>query len=80
MASKGFTYYWSGTSNGHHVKGVAIGVSSRLLPSVVEVAPVDGHIMRLRLKHSLGFISVVVEGEGDVLRQTRLCTGSVSPS
>ena len=58
-SSKGFTYYWSGTSNGHHVKGVAIGVSSRLQPSVVEVTPVDERIMRLRLKHSLGFMSVV---------------------
>ena len=47
-SSKGFTYYWSGTSNGHHVKGVAIGISpSRLQqPSVVEVAPVDEHIIR----------------------------------
>ena len=56
-SSKGFTY--SGMSNGHHVKGVAIGVSSRLQPSVVEVTPVDERIMRLRLKHSLGFMSVV---------------------
>ena len=46
-------------SNGHHVKGVAIGASSRLQPSVVEVSPVDERIMRLRLKHSLGFMSVV---------------------
>ena len=34
-SSKGFTYHWSGMSNGHHVKRVAIGVSSRLLLSVV---------------------------------------------
>ena len=54
---KGFTYYWSGMSNGHHVKGV--GVSSRLQPSVIEVTPVDERIMRLRLKHSLGFMFVV---------------------
>ena len=47
-------------SNGHHVKGVAIGVSpSRLQPSVVEVTPVDERIMQLRLKYSLGFMSVV---------------------
>ena len=46
-SSKGFTCYWSGMSNGHHVKGVAIGVSSRLQPSVVEVIPVDERIMRL---------------------------------
>ena len=58
-SSKVLTYYWSGRSNGHHVKGVVIGISSRLQPSVVEVTPVDEHIMQLRLKHSLGFMSVI---------------------
>ena len=58
-SSKGFTYYWCGMSNGHRVKGVALGVSSRLQPSV-EVTPVDENKMRLRLKHSLGFMSVVI--------------------
>ena len=58
-SSKVFTYCWSGMSNGHHVIGVSMGVSSRLQPSVVEVAPVDERIMRLSLKHSLGFMSVV---------------------
>ena len=58
-SSKGFTYYWSVMSSGHHVKGVAIGVSSRLVPSAIEVTPVDESIMGLRLKYSLGFISVV---------------------
>ena len=58
-SGKGFTYYWSGMSNRHHVKGIAIGISSRLQPSVVEVPLVDERIMRLRLKHSLGFMSVV---------------------
>ena len=54
-SSKDFTYYWSGMSNGHRVKGVAKGIFSRLQPSVGEVE----RIMRLRLKHSLGFMSVV---------------------
>ncbi|MPC95059.1 hypothetical protein E2C01_090254 [Portunus trituberculatus] len=31
----------SGMSNGHHVKGVAIGISSRLQWSVEEVTVVD---------------------------------------
>ena len=56
--SKGFTYYWSGKSNGHHVKGVAIGVSSKLQPSVVEVTPFDELIMRLRLKHFMSVVAV----------------------
>ena len=59
-SSKDFTYYCSGTTNGYHVKGVAIGVSSRLQPSVVEVTPVDERIMRLRLKHSLGFMLLLL--------------------
>ena len=40
-SSKSFTYYWSGMSNDHHVKEVAIGICNRLQPSVVEVTPVD---------------------------------------
>ena len=46
-------------SNGHHVKGLAIGIASRLKPSIVGVTPVDKRIMLLRLKHSLGFMSIV---------------------
>ena len=56
-SSNGFTYYWSGMSNDHHVKSVTIIVSSRLQLSVVEVTPVDEYIMGLKLKHSLGFMS-----------------------
>ena len=46
-SSMGFTYYWSSMS------------TSRMEPSVVEVIPVDERIMRLRLKHSLVFMSTV---------------------
>ena len=49
-SSEGFTYYWSGMSNDHHVKGVAIGISSRLQLSVVDVTLGDEHIMHLTLK------------------------------
>ena len=59
ISSRGFINYWSGRRNGARIKGVAIGVSSRLHPSVVEVIPVDERIMRLRLKHTLGFMSLV---------------------
>ena len=38
-------------SNGARLKG--------LQPSVVEVIPVDERIMRLRLKHILGFVSLI---------------------
>ena len=43
--SRGFTYYWSRISYGAHLKGVTIGISSRLQPSVVKVTPVDERIM-----------------------------------
>ena len=56
-SSKGFTYYWSGISNGHHVKQVARGISSRLQPSVVKVTSVDECIMRLKLNNSKLFPS-----------------------
>ena len=46
-------------ANGHHLQGVAIAVSGRLQPSVVEVIPVDERIMVMRLKLSLGFMSLI---------------------
>ena len=45
ISSRGFTYYWSGMSNGARLKGVAIGISSRLQPSVVNITPVDERVM-----------------------------------
>lgn len=81
------TYYWPRMSNDHHIKGVAMGISSRLPSSLVEVNPDDERIMQLKLKHKLGFMFVIAvcastetcETE-NVLCQTRICTGSVSPS
>ena len=67
-SSGGYTYYWSGMSDGTHLRGVAIGISSRLQPSVVEVIPVDERIMRLRLKHTMGFMSCVA-----VYASTEMC-------
>ena len=59
ISSRGFTYYWSSMSNGACLKGIAIVVFSRLQPSIVEVIPVDECIMRLRLKHTWGFMSLI---------------------
>ena len=67
-SSKSFTNYWSSISNCHQIKGVTIGFSIRLQLSVVEVALFDECIMRLRLKHSLGFMSVVL-----VYARTEVC-------
>ena len=47
------------TRLGARLKRVAIVVFSRLQQSVVEIIPVDERIMRLRLKHTLGFLSLV---------------------
>ena len=59
ISSEGYTYYWSGHSNGARLGGVAIGISSRLQSSVVGVTPVDERMMLVRLKHTLGFISLI---------------------
>ena len=55
----GYTYYWSGSSDGYHAQGVALAVSNKLTPMIIEVAPVNERIMRRRIRHSLSVISVV---------------------
>ena len=49
-----YTYYWSGHSDGYHTQGVAVAVSNKLTPMIIEVTPVNKCIMRLRIRHSLG--------------------------
>ena len=48
-----YTYYWSGRSDGFHTQGVAVAVSNKLTPMIIEVTPVNERIMRLRIRHSL---------------------------
>ena len=55
----GCTYYWSGHSDGYHAQGVAVAVSNKLTPMIFEGTPVNERIMRLRIRHSLGVISLV---------------------
>ena len=55
----GYTYYWSGRSDGYHTQGVAVAVSNKLTPMIIEVTPVNERIMRLRIRHSLGVISLI---------------------
>ena len=55
----GYTYYWSGRSDGYHAQGVAVAVSNNLTPMIIEVTPVNKHMMRLRICHSLGVVSLV---------------------
>ena len=40
-------------------QGVAVAVSNKLTPMIIEVTPVNERIMRLRIRHSLGVISLV---------------------
>ena len=54
-----YTYYWSGRSDGDHSQGVAVAESNKLTPKIIEVTPVNKRIMRLRIRHSLGVISLV---------------------
>ena len=48
----GYTYYWSGRSDGYHAQGVAVAASNKLTPMIVEVTLVNERIMRLRIRHS----------------------------
>ena len=55
----GYTYYWSGHSDGYHAQGVSVAVSNKPTPKIIEVTSVNERIMRLRIRHSLGVISLV---------------------
>ena len=55
----GYTYYWSSCSDGYHAQGVAVAVSNMLTPMIIEVTAVNKHGMTLRIRHSLGVISLV---------------------
>jgi len=58
MAS-GYTYDCSGHTVGYHAQGVAVVVSNNLIPMIIEVTTVNEHIMRLRIRHSLGVVSLI---------------------
>ena len=36
----GYTYCWFGRSDGYHAQGVAVAVSNKLTPMIIEVTPV----------------------------------------
>ena len=55
----GYIYYWSGRSDGYRAQGVAVAVSNKLTPMIIEETLVNERIMRLRIRHCLGVISLV---------------------
>ena len=55
----GYTYYWSGRSDGYNAQGVAVAVSNKLTPMIIEVTPVNKRIMRQKIWYSLGVISLI---------------------
>ena len=59
IMADGYTYYWSGYSDGYHAQGVVVAVSTKLTPMIIEVTPVSERIMRLSFRHSVGVISLV---------------------
>ena len=42
----GYTYYWSGRSDGYHAQGVAVALCKKLTSMIIEVTPVNELIMR----------------------------------
>ena len=55
----GYNYDWSGRFDGYHSQGVAMAMSKKPTAVVIEITPVNEHIMRLGIRHSLGVISLV---------------------
>ena len=55
----GYTYDWSVRSNGYHAQEIAVAVSQKLTPMIIEVTRVNERIMRLSVHHSLGVIFLV---------------------
>ena len=46
IMANAYSYSWSGHSDGYHAQGVAVAVFNKLTPMVIEVTPVNEHIMR----------------------------------
>ena len=44
------------TLDGYHAQRVAVAVSNKLTPMIIEETLVNEHIMRRRIRHSLGVI------------------------
>ena len=42
----GYAYYWSGRSDSYYAQAVAVAVSKKLTPMIIEVTPVNKHILR----------------------------------
>ena len=55
----GYTYYWSGRYDVYHAQRVAVAVSMKLTPMIIVVTPVNERVMRQRIHHSLGELSLV---------------------
>ena len=49
----GYNYYWSGHSDGYHAQEVAVAVSNKLTPMIIEVTPVNERTMTLKEYESL---------------------------
>ena len=54
----GYTQYWAGRSDGYHAQRVAVAVSNKLTPMIIEVTPVNER-MRRRIHHSVSVICLV---------------------
>ena len=54
----GYTYHWSGRSDGNHAQGVSAAVPNNMTNMIIEVTPIEERIVRLRIRHSLGVISL----------------------
>ena len=54
----GYTY-WSGRSDGYHAQGVAVTLSNKLNPIIIEVTLANERIISQRIIHSMAVIFLV---------------------
>ena len=54
----GYTDYWTGRSDGYDAQGIAVALSNKITPMIIEVTLVNERMMRQRIRHSLGVVSL----------------------
>ena len=61
ILADGYTYFWCGHSDVYHAQGVAVAVSIKQSPMIIEVTPVNERIVRLMIRHFSCVTSLVSE-------------------
>ena len=60
ISSGGYTYCWSARSPVNVASGVGFAVRNDLVPAIVECTPVNERMLKLRMRHSAGYLTFIV--------------------